>query len=240
MTQSRDSHYQAGVDKPGTQHRGLNLPVVSISSKPYVKHLFNLHNKLLFPNYRWWNCCTPIYPQYPIYLLVQLIPPSECLFCCFIPSILTALVQPSFFSLPRLTRLPASGHLLWHPSFRRPPFAPRLWRAHTHTCYISSPFPQSIMSKRYCMVFQNNCSSHPPASPWPSVPSASMADLAQFCRTQLAATADAHPLSQPQALLPHCKAQMKCHRLCGAFLISLFFHKTLLLIIDISVHLCDG
>lgn len=48
-------------------------------------------------------------------------------------------------------------------------------------------------------------------------PSCLRADWAQLSRTQLAAAADAHPLSQPQALLPHVKAQMECPHLCGAF-----------------------
>lgn len=112
---------------------------------------------------------------------------------------------------------------------------------HTHT-----HFPQSIMSKCYCMVFPNSCSLHLPASPRPSVPRASVQTGLSWAGRSLQRLLTlipflSHRLSFPTSRLKwSVPISVVLSHLCGAFLISLFFHKTLLLITDISVHVCDG
>lgn len=208
----------------------FSAEAVSISYKPYVKHLFNLHKKLLFPNYRRETCHTspcPTPPQpHPTFILTILSPsliPSSFhpLLCCLFPSILAALIQPSFFPLPGLTGLPASGHLL--VTFKQPP---RLSRVHTHICYISSPFPLEHCVQPTVCGFPEQLHSTPTCCFLAAHCCVRQARLDSALQGLGCHSAHAPPLSQPQAFLPHFKAEMKRHHLFDALLISLFLCKT--------------
>lgn len=93
---------------PGAVNDWNSAEAVSISYKPYVKHLFNLHKKLLFPNYRRETChtspCATLPQPRPTFILTvlspSLIPSSVSLnVACFLPSSLPSSSPHSFLCL---------------------------------------------------------------------------------------------------------------------------------------------
>lgn len=112
-----------------------------------------------------------IYPQYPISKSSWFYSQNISIVASFYSH------RPSFFFHAGPTWLPASGHLLVTSSFRWSPFSPWfiliLSLPHIHPsiylCHCIC-FATGVLCPNLILVFQNNCSSYPPAFPWLSSP----------------------------------------------------------------------
>jgi hypothetical protein len=121
------------------------------------------------------------------------------------------------FCVPYLSLCPSNGLHIYPDGVTRlpPPF------------HLLSHW--SFMLEPHCRVFQRGHGFCPPPS-WAQLPQAS---LSQFYRGRC-------EFAMTLPLLVRLQGQRKCDCLGGAGLVCQFFHKTLLLIICISVHLMWG
>lgn len=159
------------------QHRGLNLVVISVSSKPYVKHYLVFIKLFITPNYRWGNCAI-----LPLFIPSILSPSPVDLPLGMSPQLGVCFHShcPSFFfhawtNLTACVSLPACD--IHHSNCHHFHFD-----CDTYTCLSFHPLSHcSVMSKPHCMVSQNSYSARPRPSPGVALPDAAVPDFVQLC-----------------------------------------------------------
>ena len=215
---------------------------ISISYKPYVKHLFNLHKYYYF---QITDEKPAIFPHVPC-------PPQPC--PTFILTILSPSLIPSSVSLMLLVSFhPRCPHPALIFSFAWTNWTACLWSpacdihpsnshpdcdtcVHTHICYISSPFPLEHCVQPTVYGFPEQLQSTPTCSFLAAHRCVLQARLDSALQGLGFQSAHAPPLSQPRLSCPTSRLKWSV-TICLMHSSFHCFSARLLLIIGISVHL---